>query len=300
MITPMQEQDLIASYLETGEHVRSLSANTLIAYKRDLTELSRFFEEMGVTLLEARGEDGRLFVRTLLDAEYSQATINRKISAARSFYTHLQLQGLVAYNPFELIKLRAVLDRLPNYLTPAEVEELLSQPYDDWSSTLSLLIFTLLYETGCRIGELVAIKSRDVDETERRIRVLGKGKKSRYVFFGARSITVLSHYRSLRAECRESEWLLSTKDGRQLPMSTVGAMFALYRERLGWQKPFTPHTLRHSFATHLLNRGADIRVVQELLGHANISTTQIYTHISQARLAQVYRTSHPHGRIIDE
>ena len=300
MMGVMDDQSLIVSFLEVEMRMRDLSRHTVIAYRSDLGELSRFFSSMGITLGEARAEDGRLFVRHLLDEEYRQATINRKISAVRSFYAHLQREGVIATNPFALIKTRPVADRLPTYLTEGEVEELLTLPWDDRSSTEALFIFTLLYETGCRIGELLGIKEGEIDEGRRRIRVLGKGRRQRYVFYGVRSARLLSHYRSLKGDHLDGDWLFVTPDGRQLPMSTVGAMFALYRTRLGWQKPFTPHVLRHTFATHLLDRGADIRLVQELLGHASISTTQIYTHVSQARLAEVYRSSHPHGRINDE
>lgn len=300
MMQGMDDHSLIASYLEVEQRVRNLSAHTVDAYGRDLKELSVFFTSLGVTMGEARAEDGRLFVRYLLDEEYRQSTINRKISAVRSFYAHLERQGAVASNPFALIKTRPVADRLPTYLTTSEVEELLALPWDDWATTQALLIFTLLYETGCRISELLGIRERDIDRAGKRIRVLGKGRRERYVFYSGRSERLLSHYRSLKGEHPENDLLLTTKDGKQLPMSTVGAMFASYRTRLGWQKPFTPHVLRHTFATHLLDRGADIRLVQELLGHASISTTQIYTHVSQARLAEVYRSSHPHGRINDE
>lgn len=300
MMNAMDDLSLIASYLEVEQRVRNLSAHTVTAYGCDLSELSTFFSSIGITMEEAKGEDGRMFMRYLLDEEYRQSTINRKISAVRSFYAHLERQGVVASNPFALIRTRPVADRLPTYLTTAEVEELLALPWDDWATTQALLIFTLLYETGCRIGELLGIRERDIDRPGKRIRVLGKGRRERYVFYGARSERLLSHYRSLKGEHPDTDLLLTTKDGKQLPMSTVGVMFAAYRKRLGWQKPFTPHVLRHTFATHLLDRGADIRLVQELLGHASISTTQIYTHVSQARLAEVYRSSHPHGRINDE
>lgn len=300
MILAMTTHQLIASFLASGEHIRALSENTLIAYEHDLGQMADFFDTLGIDAIQARLEDGRMYVRHLLDSEYSQGTINRKISAARSFYTYLERKALVTANPFALIKLRAVADRLPNFLTLEEVSALLDLPYDDFPSTLAMLVFSLLYESGCRIGELVTITVGDVDERERQIRVLGKGNKSRYIFYGARTKRVLSHYKSLRSQWGSDMPLLATRDGKQLPFSSVGAMFALYRTRLGWQKPFTPHVLRHSFATHLLDRGADIRLVQALLGHESISTTQIYTHVSQARLAEVYRSSHPHGRISDE
>lgn len=296
----MEDRDRIASYLEVQERLRGLSEHTLLAYRRDLNQFLVFIADLGITLLEVQPEDARLYVASLFDLELRETTINRKLSAVRAFYFSLLRGGEIAANPFDLIRTRSSADRLPTYLSQEEVGELLALPYDDYKSTQALLIFTLLYETGCRIGELLTLKQVDVDTNQRRIRVLGKGNRSRYVFYTERSARLLDAYQRLRSGRVESELLLVTADGKQLPPSTVGAMFAVYKERLGWQKPFTPHVLRHTFATHLLDNGADIRLVQELLGHASISTTQIYTHVSQARLASVYRESHPHGRKPDE
>ena len=297
----MHEEPLIATFLQTQKSLRNLSDHTLLAYERDLLQLQAYFASLGVSLLHSTREDARMFVRHLVkDKQYAQASINRKISCARVFYSSLLKNELIASNPFSLIAVHRRQDRLPSVLTAAEVASLLSLPYADFPSTRDMVVFTLLYDTGCRISELLAIKEKDIEWEERRIRVVGKGNKERYVFFTERCKVLMTYYLQLKRERFSCAELLCSNKGKQLPMSTVGSMFAVYRRRLGWQKSFTPHVLRHTYATHLLDNGADIRLVQELLGHQSISTTQIYTHVSQERLARVYACSHPHGRKQDE
>ncbi|ADY13096.1 site-specific tyrosine recombinase/integron integrase [Sphaerochaeta globosa] len=297
----MHEENLIATFLTTQKSIRSLSEHTLCAYERDLLQLQSYFTSLQVPLLEASREDARMFVRYLVkDSSYAQSSINRKISCARSFYSSLLKAERIASNPFSLIAVHRQMDRLPSVLTVEEVTALLSLPYADFPSTRDMTVFTLLYDTGCRISELLSIKESDIEWETKRVRVLGKGNKSRYVFFTDHCASLLSSYLSLKHERFSNPLLICSNKGKQLPMSTVGSMFAVYRSRLGWQKPFTPHVLRHTYATHLLDNGADIRLVQELLGHQSISTTQIYTHVSKERLAHVYAYSHPHGRKQDE
>ncbi|MGH0053564.1 MAG: tyrosine-type recombinase/integrase, partial [Sphaerochaetaceae bacterium] len=231
-----------------------------------------------------------------MENQYSETTMNRKISCVRSVYTVLCKRGVCTVNPFFLIATHRTQNHLPTVLSVKEVVQLLSQPYSDFSSTRAILLFTLLYDTGCRISEVLGITEGEIEWNERRIRVLGKGAKIRYVFFTKHCAQLMHIYLSLKHERFSCPFLFCSNKGKQLPMSTVGSMFATYRRRLGWQKQFTPHVLRHTYATHLLDNGADIRMVQELLGHASISTTQIYTHVSKERLAQVYETCHPHGR----
>lgn len=293
----MPEENPITSYLQKQRSIRGLSEHTLSAYERDLLQLQAYLASLQVPLLEACREDARMYMRYLVkDRHYAQASINRKISCARSFYASLHKAEKISANPFSLIAVHRQQDRLPSVLSTAEVAALLSLPYDDFPSTRALTVFTLLYDTGCRISELLSIQESDIEWESRRIRVLGKGNKSRYVFFTEHCCQLLSYYLSLKHEQSVNPILICSNKGKQLPMSTVGSMFAEYRKRLGWQKPFTPHVLRHTYATHLLDNGADIRLVQELLGHQSISTTQIYTHVSKERLARVYANSHPHGR----
>ncbi|WP_320121181.1 site-specific tyrosine recombinase/integron integrase [uncultured Sphaerochaeta sp.] len=290
-------EPLIQEFLETQKQIRNLSDHTLLAYRRDLEQLAAYFSSLGIGLKEAGREDGRMYLRYLkFDNHYSETTVNRKISCVRTFYTSLCKRGVCSVNPFSLVATHRSQKHLPTVLTVNEVAQLLSQSCDDFRSARSISLFTLLYDTGCRISEVLGIKEESIEWDKRRIRVLGKGSKSRYVFFTNHCREVLQTYLSLKRERFDCPFLFCSIQGKQLPMSTVGSMFATYRRRLGWQKQFTPHVLRHTYATHLLDNGADIRLVQELLGHASISTTQIYTHVSKERLARVYASCHPHGR----
>ncbi len=230
------------------------------------------------------------------DKRYLKSTINRKVSAARSLYSHLLKQGLIKTHPFALAAVHRSENHLPTVLSVQEVVALFSLPVTDFASSRDQALFHLLYDTGCRISEILAVHTSEMEWDERRLRVMGKGRKERYVFFTEHTKSILKTYLTWKQQRFDTPFLLCSNRGKQLPMSSVGSMFARYRRRLGWQKPFTPHVLRHTYATHLLDNGADIRLVQELLGHASISTTQIYTHVTQERLARVYAACHPHGR----
>ena len=292
------DREALQAFLDYHRHVKGSSEHTLKAYASDMSKLLLFLQDHGCTLLEMASPDARLYVRYITtEKRYGEATVNRMLSSARSFYSYALRNDLVEVNPFSLISLKKTRSSLPSVLSAAEVAQLLSLSYEDFPSTRNMLLFTLLYDTGCRISEMLGVTEADVSNRERQIRVMGKGKKVRYVFFTERTQQLLDYYLSLKHSLFGYTGRLFCSDsGKQLPQSTVGSIFAKYRQTLGWQKSFTPHVLRHSYATHLLDNGADIRLVQELLGHASISTTQIYTHVSQKRLAKVYASAHPHGR----
>lgn len=294
----MTNEEAVHGFMDHLKYVQGASDKTILAYGRDLSYLCSFLNTYGICLLEVSEGDARQYVRHLLSNKaYSESTVNRMLSSTRSFYSQERKLGLVNTNPFDLISLKKAQNHLPTVLTVQEVVQLLSLPYDDFPSTRNMLLFTLLYDTGCRISEVLSIEEEDIDYDNERIRILGKGKKFRYVFFTKRTRSLLSYYASVKqARFGKTERLFCSDSGKQLPMSTVGSIFARYKVRLGWQKSFTPHVLRHSFATHMLDNGADIRLVQEMLGHASISTTQIYAHVSQQRLTRVYAFCHPHGR----
>lgn len=292
------DQEAVDAFLAYHRHIKGSSEHTLKAYASDLAKLTRFLQGITCPLLEMEAPDARLYVRHLTtDQPYSESTVNRMLSSARSFFSYALRNSLVQVNPFSLISLKKSRSSLPSVLTVGEVVALLSLGYEDFPSTRNMLLFSLLYDTGCRISEMLDATEGDVSDKERQIRVTGKGKKVRYVFYTERTQALLHYYLSLKHSLfGKTERLFCSDSGKQLPQSTVGSIFARYRQTLGWQKSFTPHVLRHSYATHLLDNGADIRLVQELLGHASISTTQIYTHVSQKRLAKVYASAHPHGR----
>ncbi|WP_281047909.1 tyrosine-type recombinase/integrase [Sphaerochaeta pleomorpha] len=299
------EDPEILRFLDFLTNVQMASVHTQVSYRGDLALLGSFCKGLGITPIQMAEPDARQFVRFLIGKDYSEATVNRIISATRSFFAHAVKSRICMVNPFGLISLRKAQNHLPSVLTVGEVVQLLSLEYDDFTSTRNQLLFTLLYDTGCRISEALSINEADIDYQRQRIPIVGKGNKVRYVFFTPRTARLLSYYLSLKHErqdrqqvtdARQRAILFCSDAGKQLPMSTVGSIFHTYKRKLGWQKDFTPHVLRHSYATHMLDNGADIRLVQELLGHSSISTTQIYAHVTQKRLAGVYVSCHPHGR----
>ena len=227
----------------------------------------------------------------------------RILTSCHTFFTYLEKNSEIDFNPFDSISLRSGGRRLPSVLTVEEVRELLSLPRNGFIEERDHILFLFLYNTGCRISEALSVDVSDIEWGERRIKILGKGNKERYVFLSKKALFEIKEeylpqreaYLSEKGRTGEKALLIGERGGR-LPFSTSHIIFDEYREKLGWQKDFTPHTLRHSFATHLMDKGADIRIVQEMLGHESISTTQIYTHVSRAKLKKVYMDTHPHGK----
>ncbi|WP_320130760.1 tyrosine-type recombinase/integrase [uncultured Sphaerochaeta sp.] len=299
-------EDEVAKFLDYLANVRMSSANTVLSYGKDLHLLSSFAKGLGLEVIDMTEHDARQFVRYLIyTKEYSEATVNRVLSATRTFFRHAVKIDLIRTNPFGLISLKKALSHLPSVLTVGEVGQLLSLEAVGFSSARNLLLFAFLYDTGCRISEALSIREGNIDYKKGRIPIVGKGNKVRFVFFSGITRDRLSYYLSLKHDLQDRKQILDSRissllfcsdAGKQLPMSTVGSIFKSYKRKLGWQKDFTPHVLRHSYATHMLDNGADIRLVQELLGHSSISTTQIYAHVTQKRLARVYASCHPHGR----
>lgn len=295
----------IESYLAYLKEVRHLSEHTLTAYRNDLKRLNDFLTERSLSLLDTTHADARRFTGRLLQKKYAPATVNRTLAAIRGFYRYAYRTGLCSVNPFDRIEGTSRRRRLPEVLSRREVMEILSVPPTDFLSLRNSVMFHLFYATGCRLSELLAVDIGDVDVAEERILVLGKGSRQRFVFLNPSAKALLLRYLPLRRQWQtehgvteepDSRALLIDTRGKRLSASSVHSIFDTYRIKLGLGKRFTPHVLRHSFATHMLNNGSDIRLVQELLGHASISTTQIYTHVSNERLRAVYEHSHPHGR----
>ena len=213
-------------------------------------------------------------------------TISRRISALRTFYNYLLEKGFVKSNIFLNVKNPKLEKKLPNYLNYTEIEELLASI--DTSSSEGLerrLLVEMFYSTGCRVGEMVNIKISDIDFSSKTIKVMGKGSKERIVYYGDYASKYLEDY--LKNKDRK-EYLFTNKRGEKLTIEEVEYIVRDIMKHISIKTHVTPHTLRHTFATHLLNNGADIRTVQELLGHANLSTTGIYTHVSSDRLKDVY------------
>jgi len=293
---------MLERYLEYLKAVRRLSPHTLCSYRRDLELFKGFLRESGRAEEELDQAGARAFIGSLTRKGLSSRSINRALSAVRGYYRFKQRYGYGGQNPFKQIRSLRTGKWLPGVLFEGEVAELLSAPAADFWSLRDLLIAELLYSTGCRVSELAAIDVKDLDLKSRSIRITGKGGKQRLVFIGRQAAGVLIDYLSRRKshipadDPRGGMALLLNRRGRRLTVRGIQLIVENLLRVSSIQKPASPHTLRHSFATHLLDRGGDIRAVQELLGHASLSTTQVYTHLSIDRLKKVYERAHPHAR----
>jgi len=246
----------------------------------------------------------RAFLAHLADQNYSSATMARKIATLRSFYKWGERRGLTDSNPMTLIRTPRQSKRLPKAITLDQVERLLSAPTDhDVLGSRDRAMLETLYSTGIRVSELVDLNCEDVDDSGEALRVRGKGKKERIVPLGSHALHALSHYRTLvRKDPRYAEsWtsdknthpLFVNKHGGRISSRSVRRKLDKYLRQVGLDPTISPHTLRHSFATHLLDNGADLRSVQELLGHQSASTTQVYTHLTSERMRESYDQTHP-------
>lgn len=283
-----------ALWLEEG-----LSKNTLASYRRDLAKLGAWLERKGTTLLGAAHMD-------LLDflAEHAPnmkaTSTSRLLSSVRRFYQYWLRQGRISSDPSLQIDRPKLPRGLPKSLTEAEVEALIQAP--DTRGALGLrdrAMLETLYASGLRVSELVNLKLTEVSMDMGVVRVMGKGSKERLVPLGEEALSWLQHYmdtgRGTLLKGKRSDALFVTQRGGAMTRQMFWVLIKRHALRAGVKKPLSPHTLRHAFATHLLNHGADLRVVQMLLGHADISTTQIYTHVARERLKQLHAKHHPRG-----
>jgi integrase/recombinase XerC len=251
-------------------------------------------------MLAVSGNHVRSFLARLRDQDYSRASSARKLATLRSFFRFLLRRGQVAVNPVQAIRTPKQDKRLPRFLEYEQIERLLSAPAGaDWLSCRDKAMLETLYSTGIRVSELVDLDLADVDLIGEAVRVRGKGRKERISPVGSTAIESLQRYLQTRSAARcgphvDQAALFVNKHGRRLSARSVRRKLDKYLVQAGIDPTHvSPHTLRHSFATHLLNNGADLRSVQELLGHRSLSTTQIYTHLTTARIKQVYDAAHP-------
>lgn len=303
-------------YLDYLAGVRSLSPRTVSSYRRDLELLCRAVSDP----LRASPSDIRLFLAGLRTEGYESSSVNRALAAVRSFYRYAVKFSLCETNPASAVRNLKTPKRLPRFLFPDDAARLCSAPGSLpkdgspetgkgmpsraplWQARDTALLSSL-YSTGCRVSELASLSVRDVDMQAASAVVMGKGSKERVVFFSKSSLAALKDYLSERSALISRVGLPDRSEGRLFvsrrgrPLSVRGIQFILahYTGESGSEGHVSPHALRHSFATTLVARGADVRVVQELLGHASISTTQRYTHITTERLKRLYHRAHPHG-----
>jgi len=242
----------------------------------------------------------RAYLAFLNEKQYSKATIARKLATLRSFYKFLVKRSQLGSNPVAAVRTPKQDKKLPRFLEYEEVKRLLeTPPMNNWLGARDRAILETLYSTGIRVSELVALNMDDVDFLGEVVHVRGKGKKERISPIGSSALQVIQHYmefRNKRAQSNsnfDSKVLFVNKHGRRLSTRSVRRKMDKYLKMAGLDPAISPHTLRHSFATHMLNNGADLRSVQELLGHQSLSTTQIYTHLTTKKLKEVYESAHP-------
>ena len=289
------------AFLQHLDRDKNYSAHTRVNYRVDLND---FFEFMGRDKTPP-GRADRLKMRSYLahaaEKGYAKRTLARKLATLRSFYRYFVREGRMAKNPMASIRSPKLDKKLPSFLSEAEIGRLLSFEAKDVSGLRDRALLETLYSTGCRVSELVALDERDVDVIGGVIRVLGKGRKERLCPIGGRALTAVREYlegrsRDARLAGRRGPLFLNHSPharGSRLTARSVRRVLSARVAEMSIRAQISPHALRHSFATHLLNRGADLRSVQELLGHSSISTTAIYTHVSSERLKQVYEKTHP-------
>jgi integrase/recombinase XerC len=287
---------------------RNLSVHTRESYGRDLGKYETYLEEQGVAPEDAGVSEARGFVAWLTREGLSPRSVNRMVSAVRGWYRFMETNGTVTANPFAEIHSLRTEKRLPSFLFEEEMARLVEMPStepcpdrEEFWKLRDRAVLETLYSTGCRISELVSLDLSAVDLKNRTARVMGKGSKERNVFLGASAVESLRSYLALRpfhargGSGDGAEAVFINQRGGRITDRGVRFILGAYLARANLGKRVTPHTFRHSFATHLLDRGADIRAVQEMLGHASLSTTQVYTHVGLEKLKKVYRRAHPHA-----
>lgn len=290
---------LVDQFLDFLTLERGLSENTRLSYQSDLLRFTDWLQRSGVRSINQLTR--RMLVDYLMwekDQGLSPPTLARRLVAIRVFLSYLHQEGLVAANVSDSMSSPQVWKRLPDTLTISEVERLLAVP--DLNTPVGLrdrALLETLYGCGLRVSEAVALALRDVSFENRFLRCIGKGRKERVVPLGAAAAAYLQRYiddvRPRWDRAGKSPYVFLSNRGRPLSRKTVWSMIRRYARAAGIQKPLSPHTLRHSFATHLLANEAPLRVIQELLGHADIATTQVYTHVDAPRLLNVHRRFHP-------
>lgn len=291
----------ISQFLRYLDVERNASDLTIKSYREDLMDLADFLTEEGTKRVAPRDVDSaalRHYVSALHDAGYARTSIARKLASLRSFYRFSQRQQLADTNPAKALRNPRGQRKLPHFLTGEEIQQLLNSPDAGTESGLrDVAILEVMYSAGLRVSELVGMNDRDLDFEEGVVRIRGKGRKERFGAIGEYAANALKRYFAVRKRIETPSTnelpTFTNKFGQRLTTRSVARMLEKYIKKCGLDTRTTPHTLRHSFATHLLDRGADIRSVQEMLGHKSLVTTQIYTHVSTASIKQAYANAHP-------
>ena len=287
-------QGLVKEFLSHLQHSKRYSAHTLQAYRRDL---QRYIGELNKACAEADPKDIQRFVSGLHHRQLTAKTIQRHLSAVRSFYEHLLRRQLIAVNPARLVSAPKAKRNLPKVLDADKASQLLDfTAQKDDRAICDQAVLELFYGSGLRLSEVVNLRIADLDLNQGFVDVLGKGNKRRLVPLGRHCVKALKRWLSAHPNPLADSWLLPGRGTGPLSPRTIQSRIKRVAQRQLGEDSLHPHMLRHSFATHMLESSGDLRAVQELLGHADIATTQIYTHLDFQHLAKVYDKAHPRAR----
>ena len=296
-----KREKIIDDYLEFLKYQKNYSKYTITSYENDIMEYFDFINSEGLNFKDIEYSDIRFYLVYLKDTKKdNNSSIDRKLSTLRGFYKFLANEKVVKTNVFSLVSGPKKSKKLPRFFDYNELEEMFEVP--DTNTVLGqrdLLLLEMLYATGCRVGELVSIKVKDIDFSKRTILILGKGNKERFLNYGDYCEDILKKYLNdgyLSLNKNNSEYLFLNNNGGVLTERGVRFILDKIIKQTGINKNISPHMIRHSFATHLLNEGCDLLTVQKLLGHESIKATQIYTHVTTDRLKEVYYNSFPRAK----
>ena len=292
------------AFLQALETLQDASPNTIRAYAEDLRQFAEFATAQGITDIHAADPALLRAYLAFLEAQnLSRASRARKTASLRSFFAYLTRHSILDRSPAAALRSLKQEQRLPKFLRPDEIDTLLAAPSADKPLGLrDRALLETLYASGMRAGELVALMVSDVDYDEGIIRVIGKGSKERVTLLGRQAVFALQRYQRkgrpelMRQAAEDDGALFVNRYGRRLSDRGVRKMFDRYCSQASAHLKITPHVMRHTFATHLLSNGADLRLIQELLGHASVATTQMYTHVTTERLQEVYAQAHPRAK----
>jgi integrase/recombinase XerD len=290
----------LQSFLDAVWLERGLSANTLAAYRADLTALARWLEAHDSSLPTATHSDLLGFIAARVEGGSRPRSTARQLSSFRRFFRFMVREALIPLDPTAQIAMPKIGRSLPKSLTEAEVDSLLEAPtVADPLGHRDRTMLEVLYATGLRVSELVSLQHHQVNLNQGVIRVIGKGNRERLIPLGDEAVRWVEQFmQGPRLEIlleRQTDYLFPTRRGDRMTRQAFWHIIKRYSKKAGVDKELSPHTLRHAFATHLLNHGADLRVVQMLLGHSDLSTTQIYTHVARERLKELHQQHHPRG-----
>lgn len=285
-------------FLNYLKNIRLYSKKTVASYEYDLKDYALFLEKNNLTIKDDNDKTLKLYLNYIYDKKISNKSISRHLSSLRTYYDFLKKENIVTENIFKNVKNPKIEKNIPNFISRDKLNEIFTSFNDSNLDIRNRLVIELLYATGLRVGELVNIKIKDIDFGAQSIKVLGKGSKERYVFYNNTTKEVLKKYLVVRKKIqkKENDYLLLNDKGTPIKEASVRKIIQTTLMKCGIKSKITPHTFRHTFATDLLNQGLDLVNVKELLGHASLNTTSIYTHITNDRIKEVYQNTHPRAK----